>query len=98
MKKTVLSILFLTSFFAHAQVGIGVSAANISPSAQLEVSSTSKGFLPPRMTASERGAITNPASGLLVFQTDDQTNLPKGFYFLKLTFNNNSVTKKISIN
>ena len=77
MKKTALTFLFLTSFFAHAQVGIGVSTANISPSAQLEVASTSKGFLPPRMTASQRGAISNPSSGLLVFQTD----APVGLYY-----------------
>jgi hypothetical protein len=77
MKKLLFTILFFASFFAQAQVGIGVSTANMSPSAQLEVVSTSKGFLPPKMTASQRTAISNPATGLLVFQTD----APVGLYF-----------------
>jgi hypothetical protein len=32
--------------------------------------STTKGFLPPRMTAAQRGAISAPAQGLIVYQTD----------------------------
>jgi uncharacterized protein (TIGR02145 family) len=40
------------------------------PSAILDVSSTSKGFLPPRMTTAERDAIPSPAEGLLIYNTD----------------------------
>ena len=58
-------------------VGIGISSP--AASAQLEVNSTSKGFLPPRMTADQRTAILSPANGLLVYQTD----YPSGFYFSK---------------
>lgn len=47
------------------------------PSAALDVKSTSKGFLAPRVTAAQRTAITSPAEGLLVYQTDGT----KGFYF-----------------
>lgn len=46
-------------------------------SAALDVKSTSKGFLPPRMTAAQRTAVTSPAEGLLVFQTDGT----KGLYY-----------------
>ena len=60
-----------------AQVGVGISSANIDPSAQLEVSSTTKGFLSPRMTEIQRNNINNPADGLLVYQTDGT----KGFYY-----------------
>lgn len=58
-----------------AQVGIGT--ANPHASAKLEISSTSQGFLPPRMSSAQRKAIASPASGLLVFQTD----YPSGFYY-----------------
>ena len=49
-------------------VSIGASAP--AASAVLEVASTSKGFLFPRMTETQRGNITSPATGLMVYQTD----------------------------
>ncbi len=49
-------------------VAIGASAP--SASAVLEVASTTKGFLFPRMTEAQRGAIGTPATGLMVYQTD----------------------------
>ncbi len=49
-------------------VGIGTSSP--SASAKLEVSSVTEGFLPPRMTFTERNAIVNPAQGLMVYCTD----------------------------
>ena len=61
----------------NAQVGIGVSTTNIDHSAQLDVVSTTKGFLPPRMTEVQKNAISNPASGLLVYQTD----VISGYYY-----------------
>jgi hypothetical protein len=50
---------------------VAVSAAPITPnaSAMLEVSSTTKGFLPPRMSTVERDAIASPATGLVIYNT-----------------------------
>jgi hypothetical protein len=39
-------------------------------SARLEVASTTQGFLPPRMTTTQKNAISSPASGLMVYDTD----------------------------
>jgi hypothetical protein len=49
---------------------LGVGTTGPAASAQLDVSSTTKGFLPPRMTYAQRQLITNPATGLVVFCTD----------------------------
>jgi hypothetical protein len=64
-------ILFF-SFQTFAQ-GVGISAGVIvpDPSAMLDISSTSKGVLIPRMTMTERNAISSPANGLLIFCIDD---------------------------
>lgn len=77
MKKiyTLITLYILVSLTAKAQVGIGTLTPDAS--AQLEVLSTSKGLLVPRLTLLQRNAITTPANGLLVYQTD---NTP-GFYF-----------------
>lgn len=60
-------LLFLNSNFVLSQVGIGTSTPNTS--SVLDLSSTSKGLLVPRMTQTERDAITTPANGLLVYNT-----------------------------
>lgn len=49
-------------------VGIGSSTPVVS--AKLEVSSTTQGFLFPRMTSAQRTGISSPATGLMVYQTD----------------------------
>jgi hypothetical protein len=70
MKKQIITTLLfivLANAGVNAQVGIGVSTANLNPSAQLEVSSTNKGLLPPRMTTVQRNAIANPAAGLIIY-------------------------------
>jgi len=48
-------------------VGVGTTTPDVS--SILDVSSTTKGFLPPRMTTTQRDAITLPANGLLIFNT-----------------------------
>lgn len=65
----------LFSSISFAQVGIGTNTP--ASSAQLDVTSTERGFLPPRMTTAQRNLIASPATGLLVFQTDNTA----GYYF-----------------
>lgn len=75
-KGTVLTLLLaLSAFVAHAQVGIGTISPNTS--AQLDVQSTTKGLLTPRMLDTERAAIASPATGLLVYQTNGDA----GFWY-----------------
>jgi len=54
-----------------AQVGIGTT--NPDASSMLDIQSTSKGILIPRMTTTQRTAISNPATGLMVFDTTTQS-------------------------
>ncbi len=59
--------------FATGNVGIGTLAPVTS--ALLELASTSKGFLPPRLTKVQRDAISSPAIGLTLYQTDNTPGL-----------------------
>ena len=61
-------LLFLTfSGIVNAQVGIGTTAPD--KSSVLDMTSTERGFLLPRMTTVQRGAIPSPANGLLIYNT-----------------------------
>jgi hypothetical protein len=69
MQRLFLMILIIsasTSIFAQ---NVGIGTVTPDPSAILDVTSTSKGFLPPRMTTSERNAIANKVAGLMVYNT-----------------------------
>lgn len=73
----VVIVFILTSNIAIAQLGVGTTTPN--SSAMLDVESTTKGFLPPRMTVTQRDAINSPASGLLVLNTtSNQLNYYNG--------------------
>ncbi len=60
------SCLFLSEPTLAQNVGIGTNT----PQATLDVTSTTNGFLPPRMTFTQRNAIVNPAQGLMIYCTD----------------------------
>ncbi len=66
--KFIFVFLFAVSIDAGAQVGIGTTSP--SASSMLDVQSTTQGFLYPRMTNTQMLAITSPANGLMVFNTD----------------------------
>jgi len=51
----------------NASLGMAIGAATADTSAILDLTSTTEGFLPPRMTTVEMNAIGSPASGLMVF-------------------------------
>ena len=72
MKKQflLLSLSFLSIAAGFAQVSITPDNTPPGTSAMLDVQSTTKGMLIPRMTAAQRTAIASPASGLMVYQTD----------------------------
>lgn len=76
MKNLILLILLLFPIALLAQTGIGTTTPDAS--AKLDVSSTNKGFLPPRMTTTERNAIASPASGLVIFNTTTNSLEIKG--------------------
>jgi sugar lactone lactonase YvrE len=70
----ILAIFIIPNAIAQS-VGIGTSTPNTS--ARLEVNSTTQGILIPTLTTAQRSAISSPATGLLVFQTDGTP----GFYY-----------------
>ena len=69
MKSLLLiSLIIITGLAAYCQsVGINEDASAPHPSAMLDVKSTTKGMLVPRMTSAERTGILNPGEGLLVY-------------------------------
>ena len=101
-----LMLSVLSSLAQSENVGIGTVKPD--NSAILELNSTSKGFLIPRMTLAQRAGIKSPATGLLVYQIDFFT----GFYFFDgevwkgfyargndgASFNSNPVTPVPTIN
>lgn len=78
-RKIIIVTLFVIGMLitnkVNAQVGVGITTPD--NSAMLEVNSTTKGLLAPRMTSAQRTAISSPAVGLLVYQTDGTD----GFYY-----------------
>lgn len=73
--------LFIVYFSAFAQVSISPNDTLPDPSAMLDVQSSSKGVLVPRMTSAQRLSINNPAHGLIVFDTNTSS-----FWFWNSSF------------
>ncbi len=78
MKKGFITAL-LFSFYVPAvlaqSLAVNTSGAAANASAMVDIASTSKGLLIPRMTAAQRTAIVTPATGLFVYQTDGTDGL-----------------------
>lgn len=76
------AVLGLNTTRINAQTDLSVGFAGApDASAVIQANSTTRGFLPPRMTAAQRTAIASPAVGLMVYQTD----ATEGLYVYKST-------------
>lgn len=76
-------VVLYTQILLAQGVGINVNGTTPDPSAGLDVNFVNKGLLPPRLTTAQRNAISSPANGLIVFNTE--TNCmeyyrPSGWY------------------
>jgi len=70
MKNTLLVFITLLFIGAAKAQSVGIGTTTPAASAQLDVSSTTKGLLPPRMTFAQRDAIITPAEGLMIYNTE----------------------------
>jgi trimeric autotransporter adhesin len=80
MKKLLFALFFLSiRGFAFAQsVSINTDGSTAHASALLDVKSITKGMLIPRMTEANKNAIVSPATGLLIYQTNNTTMVQLG--------------------
>src|ERR1700742_3025686 len=85
MKKALRRFILLATLGVSVAGSVGAQSIAINadssladPSAILDLKSSEKGFLIPRMTLAQRNAIGVPATGLLIYQTD---NTPGFYYF-----------------
>lgn len=69
MKKILLPLFLLITWRSVHSQSVGIGITNPHASAILDVNSSSKGFLPPRMSWPQIQAIPNPAAGLMVYDT-----------------------------
>ncbi len=76
--KQFICLLYLTVIGVPVSAQIVIGTTTPSPSAVLELNSTSAGFLVPRMTYAQMNAIASPAEGLTVYCIDCE---PKGLYY-----------------
>lgn len=72
----ILFVIIITNIFSQG-VAINNDGSNPNSSAILDVKSTDKGVLIPRMSQSQRNLISSPATGLLIYQSDGTS----GFYY-----------------
>lgn len=77
--KQILFFLFLTyHYMLQSQQNVGIGTTTPNSSSILDISSSNKGLLIPRMDSAQRVNIVSPATGLLVYQTNGQNT---GFYY-----------------
>jgi hypothetical protein len=68
-----------TLYYGKASGNVGIGTISPAASSLLDLTSTTKGFLAPRMTTAQRDAISSPATGLLIYNTStNQYNFYNG--------------------
>jgi len=75
--KFLLIAILYYSLKVHAQQNVGIGTTTPNSSAVLDITSTNKGVLLPRLTMAQRDAISSPANGLAIYQTDNS----QGIYY-----------------
>lgn len=91
-----LLLLFFFTIVSNAQIGIGTPSPDAS--ALLDLTSTTKGLLLPRMTTVQQAAIINPAIGLTIFNTTTgQIETNKGDSLGGILWSSNSSTDSTSV-
>lgn len=75
--KNTLSLFIILLIINQLCTGQSITIVPESPTgnAVVDLSSTTKGFLPPRMTAVQKGAVSSPTMGLIIYQTDGISGL-----------------------
>lgn len=81
MNKRHFIVLVLISFFVDSFAQIGINTDTPHSSAALDIVSTSKGILIPRMTSAQKLAIVSPNEGLMVYDSDQ--NCVSVYTFIK---------------
>ncbi|MGY0391593.1 hypothetical protein ACW5R3_03390 [Bizionia sp. KMM 8389] len=79
LQQNALRLLTLILFSASTYAQVGIGTLEPTESAMLDVQSTTKGMLTPRMTSTQRLAIANPVDGLTVYDTTESA-----FYYYKV--------------
>jgi uncharacterized protein (TIGR02145 family) len=89
MKQLFLLLTILSLIFSTYAQNVGIGTTTPAASAVLDLNSTTKGFLPPRMTTAERNLIVTPATGLVIFNTSTnslETKNSSGWVSLSSSF------------
>ena len=81
--KQIFNLLAAVLFTATTFAQVGINTETPDASAALDITSTTGGLLVPRMTETQRDAISPAATGLMIYQTDGTA----GFYY----YNGNSL-------
>ena len=79
MKYYLVIIISVLTFGLNAQNNVGIGTVTPDPSAILDLSTSNKGLLIPRLTAAQRLTISNPVDGLIVYDKDSLC-----FFFYKI--------------